>query len=85
MADARQLSAAIIVALICKKRNKKRKAREFWERERLRRRWDHRVYGELLQELRLEDVKSYRKYLRMDTVTFKVSLNSLSFLVLGPG
>ena len=38
MADVQQFSAAVIVAIICKRRKKKRKVKEVWEREWLRRR-----------------------------------------------
>lgn len=70
-----EVSAAVIVAVICKRRKRKRKAREVWEREWLRRRTERGVYRQLLEELRLEDEESYRKYLRMDTETFQVRLN----------
>jgi len=72
MADVRQISATVVVAIICKRRKRKRKAKEAWEREWLRRRTERGVYRQLLEELRLEDEENYRRYLRMDAKTFQV-------------
>jgi hypothetical protein len=74
MADGRQVSAAVIVSIICRRRKRKRKVKEVWEREWLRRRTERGVYRQLLEELRLEDEENYRRYLRMDTETFQVRL-----------
>ena len=74
MADVRKFYAGIIVAIICKRRRRKRKVREVWEKEWLRRRRERGVYRELLEELRLEDAENYRRFLRMDTATFEVRL-----------
>ena len=53
MADVQQVSVAVIVAIICKRRKKKRMVKEVWERERLIRRTERGVYGQLLEDLRL--------------------------------
>ena len=74
MADVRQISAAVVVAIICKRRKRKRKAKEVWEREWFRRRTGRGVYRQLLEELRLDDEENYRRYLRMDTKRFQVRL-----------
>ena len=42
MADGRQVSAAVIVSLICKRRKRKRKTKEVWEKEWLRRRTERK-------------------------------------------
>ena len=74
MADVREISAAVVVPIICKRRKRKRKAKEVWEREWLRRRTERRFYRQLLEELRLEDEENYGRYLRMDAKTFQVRL-----------
>ena len=53
MADVRQVLAAVIISIICKKRKSKRKAKEVWGREWLRRVTERGVYRQLLVELRL--------------------------------
>ena len=55
MADVQQVSAAVIVAIVCKRRKKKREVKEVWDREWLRRRTERGVNRQLLEELRLED------------------------------
>lgn len=51
MADVRQISAAIVVAIICKRRKRERKAKEVWEREWLSRRKERGLKTGELQEI----------------------------------
>ena len=55
MADVRQVWATVIVAIICKRRKKKRMVKKVWERKWLRRRTKGGVSRQLLEELRLEE------------------------------
>ena len=56
MTDVQQVLAAVTVAIICKRRKKKRMVKEVWERELLTwRRTDRGVYRQLLEELTLEN------------------------------
>ena len=79
MADVRQVSAAVIVTIICKRRKRKRKVKEVWDRKWLKRRTERGVYRQLLEELRLEDAANYRRYLRMGTATFQWNLNGFPY------
>ena len=54
MAHVRQISVTVVVAIICNRRKRKRKANEVWEREWLKRRTERGVHRQLLEELRLE-------------------------------
>ena len=80
MDNVRQISAAVDVVVICKRRKRKRKAKEVWEREWLKR-TERGVYRQLLEELRLEDEENYRRYLRMDTKTFQAKLNGFPYQI----
>ena len=64
------LSAAYLYANADKK--KKRKKRETWVKPWLQRREEKGTYHNLLQELRVEDVHAYRRFLRMNPETFEV-------------
>ena len=62
-------STGMVLALALRKR--KRKERSVWVRNWLARREEKRVYNNLIQEMRLEDSESFRRYLRMNTATFE--------------
>ena len=64
-------SAALVIANVLRKR--KRQRRNIWTKRWLLRRDEKSAYQNILQELRLEDPDHFRKYLRMNTVTFDVS------------
>ena len=50
---------------------RKRKPRSHWVRSWLARRNQKGVYNNLITEMRLEDVESFRQYLRMNTASFE--------------
>ena len=62
-------STGMVLALALRKR--KRKERSVWVRNWLARREEKGVYNNLIQEMRLEDSESFRRYLRMNTATFE--------------
>ena len=71
MADKKQLAAcAVTVGLIMKIRRRKQRNRHIWVREWIQGREEKGAYHQLLQELRLTDINSYRNFLRMDSTTF---------------
>ena len=65
-------SSLLISALIKKGRKKTRRKRNTWVKKWLAKRDSRGVYNNLLQEMRLDDVDGYRRYLRMSTDTFEV-------------
>ena len=67
--------STIIIALLAKKRRKNSK---IWVKKWLAARDDKGVYNNLIQELRLDDAESYRRYLRMNTQTFEELLFNVS-------
>ena len=71
MADTAAIFAAMVVAIL-QRRKRKRRPRSIREKEWLKRRLQLGVYREILEELRLEDAENYRKYLRMNVATFEV-------------
>jgi len=58
---------------------KKRRKRSVWVKNWLQRREEKGAYNNILTELRLDDVESFRKYLRMNTDTFQVSTTLFFF------
>ena len=71
MADTAAIFAAMVVAIL-QRRKRKRRPRSIRDKEWLKRRLQLGVYREILEELRLEDAENYRKYLRMNVATFEV-------------
>lgn len=73
MADSTETvgACAVIVAILAKRRRRRRRKRTLWTREWIRNRQKFGVYHQLLQELRLTDVSSYRNFLRMDISSFE--------------
>ena len=61
-------STGIVLELTLMK--KKQKRRFAWVRTWLARREEKGVYNNLMQEMRLEDAESFRRFLRMNTATF---------------
>ena len=57
---------------------RRRKARSVWIREWIRRRSQFGVYEQLLEELRLEDVVSFKNFLRVDPVMFRELVDKLT-------
>ena len=71
MADTAAIFAAMVVAIL-QRRKRKRRPRSIRKKEWLKRRLQLGVYRETLEELRLENAENYRKYLRMNVATFEV-------------
>ena len=69
------LIASIGMVLAFALGKKKRKKRSRWIRTWLARRDERGVYNNLIQEMRLEDRESFRRYLRMNTQLLNVCLN----------
>ena len=59
--------------LLLEEISKKRKRRKIWVKEWLRQRNTLEAYNTIVSEFQLHDHYSYRKYLRMNCETFKVS------------
>ena len=59
-----------VVAIVVGRRHRRRKQRSVWVREWIQQRVNKGANHQLLQELRLTDTWSYRKFLRMDAATF---------------
>ena len=72
------LAATGIVLALAVKKGRKRRKRRIWVKTWLSRRDEKGVYNNLLQEMRLEDSESYRRYLRMNTETFETLLNMVT-------
>ena len=53
-------------------REVKRQQRETWVKEWFLRREERGAYNMIMQELRLQDAESFRKYLRMNTTVYEV-------------
>ena len=70
--------AAIIIAAVLKK---KRKKRLVWVKTWLLERDRKGAYNNIIQELRLDDIENYRRYLRMNTDTFEELLHSVTPLL----
>lgn len=72
--EAKKIAAAAVLIAVVVKRKKARKQRKrnLWQKSWIARRNERGAYHALVQELRLEDEESYRRYLRMDTSTFEV-------------
>ena len=66
------LCTSSVVAVIMKRRQKRRKTRKIWTREWLRNRTIFGAYYTLLAKLRNLDISSYRNFLRMDVTSFNV-------------
>ena len=73
------VAASLIIVSLLKK--KKRKPRRIWVRKWLQRREEKSAYQNILQELRLEDAEHFRKYLRMSSAMFEVSLYIPTFCI----
>ena len=72
------VSATLIIANILRSR-KKNKKRKMWVKSWLLRRDEKSAYQNILQELRLEDAENFRRYLRMNSETFEVSIKTILF------
>ena len=55
-------------------RRKKRKRRAVWVRDWLSKRESNGAYNQLMAELRVNDINSFRRFLRMDCSDFEVSV-----------
>lgn len=75
---AAALCATIILAssaeLLKQNSLKKRKARKVWVKGWLLKRDEKGAYNNIMNELRLTDAESFRKYLRINTATFQVKI-----------
>lgn len=75
------MSAILLIALKVRKKKKSRRKRRIWVRPWIARRSERGVNNTLLEELRLEDIKSYKLYLRMDEVVFNYILSKVAPLI----
>ena len=64
-------ACGVIIATVLKRRRRRRRNRTVWTRGWIRNRQQFGVYHQLLKELQLSDVSSYRNFLRMDVSTFE--------------
>ena len=62
-------SIGIVVSAVVRK--KKKRPRSTWMKTWLARRNEKGVYNNLINEMRLEDAESFRRYLRMNTESFE--------------
>ena len=77
--DELAAAAAVIIAVVAKQKNKKsnRAKRKYWVKPWLARRPQLGIYETLLLELRLEEERNYKNYLRMTTQNFDEILGPL--------
>ena len=68
------LTSAWAVDMLSNKKAKKSRNQKTWIKDWLRERDTKGVYANILQELRLNNHESFRKYLRMNPGTFQVAL-----------
>ena len=69
--------SAVIIGLLAKEKRRRRN-KKIWVKKWLAARDDKGAYNNIIQELRLDDVESYRRYLRMNTETFEELLLNIS-------
>lgn len=82
MADKEKAAAfAAVVAIIISRRHRRRKKRSVWVRDWIKVREERGAYHQLVQELRLTDISSYRNFLRMDHATFAELLQKVTPLI----
>ena len=67
----------VIIGLVAKEKRRRRN-KKIWVKKWLAARDDKDAYNNIIQELRLDDVESYRRYLRMNTETFEELLLNIS-------
>ena len=67
-------TAAVCAGLMHSKKNRgvQRRKRKFWVKEWFLRREERGAHSMIMQELRLQDAESFRKYLRMNTTVYEV-------------
>ena len=65
-------TVAVCAGLMHSKKNRgvQRRKRKFWVKEWFLRREERGAYSMIMQELRLQDAESFRKYLRMNTTVY---------------
>ena len=82
---AAAVCATIVIAcgaeLLKRNDSRKRRDRTIWVKDWLRKRDERGAYNNILNELKLNDSESYRKYIRMSTTTFNENLILTSFLI----
>jgi hypothetical protein len=67
----KRAACAILIAVILQRRRSRRRNRIHWTREWIRNRESQGAFHQLMQELRILDVSSYRNFVRMDATTFE--------------
>ena len=77
MSQSRKLAAAAAL-LVLSKNLKKKKKRQIWVRKWIARRDEEGVHANLLQELLVEDDKSYKNYLRMSHEDYEYLLEKVT-------
>lgn len=80
LACAAAISAAVVTMCVVLKKKKARSGR-LWVRPWVARRDLRGIHVNLLKELRSEDMKSYKNYLRMDEETFKFIVSKIAPLI----
>ena len=65
------LCSTLLLTKYLKKKPKRR--RKIWVKDWLKRRDERGAYNNIISELRLVDLPYYRRYIRMNPATFKVS------------
>ena len=70
MAPITDKRIALAMLIILRRRRRRRKERKIWVRSWIQRRIQQGSYQNLVQELAQEDKEMYRRYFRMDEVTF---------------
>ena len=79
MEDAEDEEILLCTVAICagmmhlnENRRVKRRKRQVWVKEWLRQREERGAYNMIMQELKLQDAESFRKYLRMNSTVYEV-------------
>ena len=76
--DERVAVSIILLCSVLKLRQlRKRRKRREWVSHWLQRREDQGLYHNLVRELQLQDGEDFRRFLRMNTDTFQVSMSML--------
>ena len=71
----------VVVGVVIARRRRRRRNRKVWIRDWIKDRPKKGVYHQLVQELRLSDINSYRNFLRMDAATFDELLSKVGPLI----
>ena len=73
-------ACAVVVAIMIRRKQRRRK-RSKWVKSWLQRRSSQGAYHQLVQELRLGDIASYRNFVRMDAESFDELLHLVTTFI----